>query len=280
MLFFIVAKKALLARQAEAQGNVKELSQPMKPVPMQEVPIAPSLPTQPATNGTSSHTQLNTGPKKPKYIDFRKGDVYAAPQTQNRIVVKKKLSRQEMQEQCCKLPIFKEKQNIIKTMSCVSTAVLAGETGSGKTTQIPKYLFQAGLHKNRTIAITQPRRVAAITVAQRVAEEMGVPLGSTVGYCVRFEDVTSENTKIKYMTDGMLLREAILDPLMKRYSFVVLDEAHERTIDTDVLFGVVKAAQKKRAEKNMLPLKVRGFTVQEKNMDTFNESFSSHVLDQ
>ncbi|KAJ8315015.1 hypothetical protein KUTeg_007165 [Tegillarca granosa] len=118
------------------------------------------------------------------------------------------------------------------------------------------YLFEASIHRNAVIAVTQPRRVAAITVSQRVSEERGRELGQLVGYCVRFEDVTSEATKIKYMTDGMLLREAILDPLMKKYTIVILDEAHERTIHTDVLFGVVKAAQTQRKNKGLRPLKI------------------------
>ena len=99
--------------------------------------------------------------------------------------------------------------------------------------------------------------MAAITLATRVAEEMGVDLGTTVGYTVRFEDVSNNKTKIKFLTDGMLLREAMLDPLLKKYSVVLLDEAHERTIHTDVLFSVVKTAQKRRAEQGGNQLKVR-----------------------
>lgn len=98
--------------------------------------------------------------------------------------------------------------------------------------------------------------MAAITLATRVAEEMGAQLGTTVGYTVRFEDVSNYKTKIKFLTDGMLLREAMLDPLLKKYSVVILDEAHERTIHTDVLFSVVKTAQKRRAEQGSSKLKV------------------------
>ena len=98
--------------------------------------------------------------------------------------------------------------------------------------------------------------MAAITVAQRVATEMKCELGKRVGYSVRFEDVTSPETKIKYMTDGMLLRESISDPLFKRYSIVILDEVHERTIHTDVLLGIVKSAQLKRSAQNHNPLKI------------------------
>uniref|UniRef100_A0A673GQX2 RNA helicase n=1 Tax=Sinocyclocheilus rhinocerous TaxID=307959 RepID=A0A673GQX2_9TELE len=130
------------------------------------------------------------------------------------------------------------------------------ETGSGKTTQIPQYLYEAGIGRQGIIGITQPRRVAAISLAARVAEEKKVQLGKLVGYTVRFEDVTSSETKLKFMTDGMLLREAIGDPLLLRYTVVILDEAHERTVHTDVLFGVVKAAQRKRTEQNKIPLKV------------------------
>lgn len=163
---------------------------------------------------------------------------------------------QKLQEERKNLPIFSAKRKLIQELNRLDTAIVIGETGSGKTTQLPQYIFEDRLHKNLMIAITQPRRVAAITVAQRVAQERGSEPGQVVGHCVRFDDMTSEKTRIKYMTDGMLLREAILDPLLKRYSFVILDEAHERTIHTDVLFGVVKQAQKRRRLRNLLPLKI------------------------
>ncbi|XP_056016865.1 ATP-dependent RNA helicase DHX33-like [Ostrea edulis] len=123
--------------------------------------------------------------------------------------------QEKLQQERRNLPIYPAKGKIINQIQRLDTAILIGETGSGKTTQIPQYLLEANVNKNAIIAITQPRRVAAITISQRVAEEQGTELGQRVGYCVRFEDVTSENTKIKYMTDGMLLREAILDPLLK-----------------------------------------------------------------
>jgi ATP-dependent RNA helicase DDX35 len=107
--------------------------------------------------------------------------------------------------------------------------------------ELPQYLFESGwTNSNSLIAVTQPRRVAATTVAARVAEEMGCNLGEEVGYSIRFEDVTSQRTRIKYMTDGMLLREALMDPLLRRYGVVMLDEAHERGLYTDILMGLLK----------------------------------------
>lgn len=104
-----------------------------------------------------------------------------------------------------------------------------------------QYLAEAGFADKLKIGCTQPRRVAAMSVAKRVAEEVGCRLGQEVGYTIRFEDCTSPETKIKYMTDGMLQRECLVDPDMTQYSVLMLDEAHERTIATDVLFGLLKS---------------------------------------
>ncbi|RNA11852.1 ATP-dependent RNA helicase DHX33 [Brachionus plicatilis] len=156
------------------------------------------------------------------------------------------------------LPIYSIRHRLIAEINKNPTLILLGETGSGKTTQIPQYIYGSHSHMKGMIACTQPRRVAAITVAQRVSQEMNSELGKTTGYCVRFEDCTSPETKIKYMTDGMLLREAISDPLLLRYSVIILDEVHERTVHTDVLLGIVKSAQQKRStnKKFHKPLKV------------------------
>jgi len=137
--------------------------------------------------------------------------------------------------------------------------ILLAETGAGKTTQIPQFIHEARLDRDGLIAVTQPRRVAAISLAKRVAQETATDLGTIVGYRVRFEDMSSNATRILYQTDGMLLREAMMDSLLSRYSWVVLDEAHERTVNTDILFGVVKAAQRSREPSkgsNLPPLKV------------------------
>eukprot|EP00484_Ammonia_sp_Unknown_P027540 CAMPEP_0197033816 /NCGR_PEP_ID=MMETSP1384-20130603/12114_1 /TAXON_ID=29189 /ORGANISM="Ammonia sp." /LENGTH=753 /DNA_ID=CAMNT_0042463675 /DNA_START=27 /DNA_END=2288 /DNA_ORIENTATION=- len=140
-----------------------------------------------------------------------------------------------------KLPIWEQRKEFIELFESHRVLVLVGETGSGKTTQIPQFLVESGFAlPSKMIAITQPRRVAAMSVARRVSEEMDVTLGEEVGYTIRFEDVTSKQTILKYMTDGMLLREAQGDPALSRYSVIILDEAHERTVSTDVLMGLLK----------------------------------------
>ncbi|XP_069729928.1 ATP-dependent RNA helicase DHX33 isoform X1 [Phaenicophaeus curvirostris] len=155
-----------------------------------------------------------------------------------------------------RLPVFQARGRLLSRLRSLDCAILIGETGSGKTTQVPQYLYEAGIGRQGIIAVTQPRRVAAISLATRVSDEKKTELGKLVGYTVRFDDLTSDETRIKFLTDGMLLREAIGDPMMQKYSVVILDEAHERTIHTDVLLGVVKAAQKKRRGLGKLPLKV------------------------
>ncbi|KAH7676381.1 RNA helicase protein [Dioscorea alata] len=147
--------------------------------------------------------------------------------------------------------------------------ILVGETGSGKTTQIPQFVLEAeGLGKPLVVACTQPRRVVAMSVARRVAEEMDVILGEEVGYTIRFEDCSSQKTILKYLTDGMLLREASADPLLERYNVIILDEAHERTLATDVLFGLLKEVLIKRPD---LKLVIMSATLEaEKFQDYFN----------
>uniref|UniRef100_A0A8C1N2Y8 RNA helicase n=1 Tax=Cyprinus carpio TaxID=7962 RepID=A0A8C1N2Y8_CYPCA len=143
-------------------------------------------------------------------------------------------------EQRESLPIYKLKEQLIQAVHDNQILIVIGETGSGKTTQITQYLAEAGYTTRGKIGCTQPRRVAAMSVAKRVSEEYGCCLGQEVGYTIRFEDCTSPETVIKYMTDGMLLRECLIDPDLGQYAIIMLDEAHERTIHTDVLFGLLK----------------------------------------
>jgi len=155
-------------------------------------------------------------------------------------------------EQRQSLPIYKLKDELVRAINDNQILIVVGETGSGKTTQMTQYIAEAGFSMRGKIGCTQPRRVAAMSVAKRVAEEFGCRLGQEVGYTIRFEDCTTPETVIKYMTDGMLLREALIDSEMGSYSCIMLDEAHERTIHTDVLFGLLKKAVKSRPELKLI----------------------------
>ncbi|EAX03315.1 pre-mRNA-splicing factor ATP-dependent RNA helicase DHX16 isoform X1 [Homo sapiens] len=151
------------------------------------------------------------------------------------------------------LPVFPFREELLAAIANHQVLIIEGETGSGKTTQIPQYLFEEGYtNKGMKIACTQPRRVAAMSVAARVAREMGVKLGNEVGYSIRFEDCTSERTVLRYMTDGMLLREFLSEPDLASYSVVMVDEAHERTLHTDILFGLIKDVARFRPELKVL----------------------------
>jgi len=172
------------------------------------------------------------------------------------------------------LPISSARSSLVSEILLNNTLVIIGETGSGKTTQLPQFLYRDGFAKTGMIAVTEPRRVAAVTVAKRVADEMGCSLGGLVGYSIRFEDRTSMKTSIKFLTDGMLLREAMIDPLLSKYSVIVLDEAHERTLHTEVLFGLLKAVQKKRPP-GELKLILMSATL---DADIFSQFFQAKVL--
>ncbi|KAB5589803.1 Pre-mRNA-splicing factor [Ceratobasidium theobromae] len=150
-----------------------------------------------------------------------------------------------------KLPVFAQMEEFFKIFNENQIVVMIGETGSGKTTQIPQFVAYTDIPhaRGKMIACTQPRRVAAMSVAKRVAEEMDVALGKQVGYSIRFEDMTEPGTTfLKYMTDGMLLREAMNDHDLTKYSTIILDEAHERTLATDILMGLLKEIAKRRKD--------------------------------
>eukprot|EP01119_Soliformovum_irregulare_P023400 TRINITY_DN8163_c0_g1_i3.p1 TRINITY_DN8163_c0_g1~~TRINITY_DN8163_c0_g1_i3.p1 ORF type:complete len:939 (-),score=307.67 TRINITY_DN8163_c0_g1_i3:49-2865(-) len=150
------------------------------------------------------------------------------------------------------LPVFSYRDALLEAVSKHQVLIIVGETGSGKTTQIPQYLHEAGYTKRGKVGCTQPRRVAAMSVAKRVADELQCKLGNEVGYSIRFEDCTSEKTVLKYMTDGMLLREFLGEPDLASYSALMIDEAHERTLHTDILFGLVKDISRFRPDLRLL----------------------------
>jgi pre-mRNA-splicing factor ATP-dependent RNA helicase DHX15/PRP43 len=147
-----------------------------------------------------------------------------------------------------------DREEFLRLYQSTQILVFIGETGSGKTTQIPQFVLFDDLpqQQRKMVACTQPRRVAAMSVAQRVANEMDVVLGEEVGYSIRFEDCTSPKTLLKYMTDGMLLREAMNDHDLNRYSTIILDEAHERTLATDILMGLLKEVVKRRPDLKLI----------------------------
>eukprot|EP00388_Colpodella_angusta_P007972 GDKJ01022101.1.p1 GENE.GDKJ01022101.1~~GDKJ01022101.1.p1 ORF type:complete len:996 (-),score=209.51 GDKJ01022101.1:58-2760(-) len=182
--------------------------------------------------------------------DLKKGNQYAqafkAAQGANK--VSEFAKTRSIAEQRRSLPVYSVRDQFIQAVREHRILIVVGQTGSGKTTQLTQYLYEAGFAANGMIGCTQPRRVAAVSVATRVSEEMGVELSEEVGYSIRFEDETSEKTKIKYLTDGVLLRETITDPDLDAYSAIIMDEAHERSLNTDVLFGVLRNVLKRRSD--------------------------------
>jgi ATP-dependent helicase HrpA len=150
------------------------------------------------------------------------------------------------------LPVSARREDLLQTIRDHQVVVVAGETGSGKSTQLPKLCLELGRGVRGTIAHTQPRRLAARTIAERVAEELGVPLGGAVGYAVRFADRSSDETLVRLMTDGLLLAEIQHDRLLRRYDTIIVDEAHERSLNIDFLLGVLKRILPQRPELKLL----------------------------
>ncbi|KAI5717670.1 hypothetical protein M8J77_009415 [Diaphorina citri] len=150
------------------------------------------------------------------------------------------------------LPVFACRQELLNVIRENSIVIIVGETGSGKTTQLTQYLHEDGYSRYGMIGCTQPRRVAAMSVAKRVSDEMGTPLGDEVGYAIRFEDCTSEKTIIKYMTDGILLRESLRESDLDNYAAIIMDEAHERSLNTDVLFGLLREVIARRQDLKLI----------------------------
>jgi pre-mRNA-splicing factor ATP-dependent RNA helicase DHX38/PRP16 len=157
-----------------------------------------------------------------------------------------------LREQREYLPAFAVREDLLRVIRDNQVVIVVGQTGSGKTTQLTQFLYEDGYGERGMICCTQPRRVAAMSVAKRVSEEMEVKLGGTVGYAIRFEDCTSKETVIKYMTDGVLLRESLTEPDLDRYSCIIMDEAHERALNTDVLMGLIKKVLARRRDLKLI----------------------------
>ncbi|XP_030383148.1 probable ATP-dependent RNA helicase DHX35 [Scaptodrosophila lebanonensis] len=157
-----------------------------------------------------------------------------------------------IEEQRERLPIRKYRDQILYCLENYQVVILVGETGSGKSTQVPQYLYEFGWHTKGLIGITEPRRVATVTLANRVAQERGELVGDSVGYVVRFLERMSSETKIKYMTEGILLRELLADPLLTQYGVIIVDEAHERNMLTDMVLGLLKKILRKRSNLKLI----------------------------
>lgn len=167
------------------------------------------------------------------------------------------------------LPVSQHREEIMAQLANHQVVIIAGETGSGKTTQLPKMCLAMGLAEHGMIGHTQPRRIAARSVAERVAEELGQQIGSTVGYQVRFTSEVSDDTRLKVMTDGILLAEIQHDPVLSKYSVIIIDEAHERSLNIDFLLGYLKRLL---AERDDLKVIITSATIDP-------ESFAQHFAD-
>ncbi|KAL6546541.1 ATP-dependent RNA helicase [Orobanche minor] len=205
------------------------------------------------------------GTEKPRLVEDEEGGVLLLSAS---VASSSGYGHASLEKQRQRLPVHKYRTAILYLVETHATTIIVGETGSGKTTQIPQYLKEAGwADGGRMIACTQPRRLAVQTVASRVSEEMGVALGDEVGYTIRFEDITNpELTRIKFLTDGVLLREMMDDPLLSKYSVIMVDEAHERSLSTDILLGLLKKIQRRRPE---LRLIISSATIEAKSMASF-----------
>ncbi|CAF1072597.1 unnamed protein product [Didymodactylos carnosus] len=185
-------------------------------------------------------------------IDYKKSQKFADHMQAKTDAVSDFALKRTVQQQRQFLPIFAIRQDLLNIIRENNIIVCVGETGSGKTTQMTQYLHESGYTERGMIGCTQPRRVAAMSVAKRVSEEMNCKLGEEVGYAIRFEDCTSEKTIIKYMTDGILLRESLTEPDLDHYSAVIMDEAHERSLNTDVLFGLLREVVARRQDLKLI----------------------------
>ncbi|CAN1263155.1 Pre-mRNA-splicing factor ATP-dependent RNA helicase DEAH7 [Linum perenne] len=201
-------------------------------------------------------------------VNFKQDAKFAQHMKKGEAVSDFALSK-SMSEQRKYLPIYSVRDELLQVIRENQVVVVVGETGSGKTTQLTQYLYEDGYTANGIVGCTQPRRVAAMSVAKRVSEEMETELGDKVGYAIRFEDVTGKNTIIKYMTDGVLLRETLKDSELDKYRVVVMDEAHERSLNTDVLFGILKKVVARRRDFKLI---VTSATL---NAEKFSDFFGS-----
>ncbi|KAK7087756.1 probable ATP-dependent RNA helicase DHX37 [Littorina saxatilis] len=208
-----------------------------------------AVPTRAADEGMKTEgAKFVTGKNEDK-----KAEKISEPKPAVHIPVNRKPELQDCRE---KLPIYGEEQVIVELVNENPVTIISGETGSGKTTQVPQFLYEAGYaHGSGIIGVTEPRRVAAISMSKRVGEEMNLS-SRVVSYQIRYEGNVTPDTRIKFMTDGVLLREIEQDFMLSKYSVIILDEAHERSVFTDILIGLLSRIAPYRLKKHMAPLKL------------------------
>lgn len=166
------------------------------------------------------------------------------------------------------LPIYQQRAKILDALEKNQVIVVESPTGSGKTTQLPIILYEAGYAARGIIGVTQPRRIATLSVSDFIARQLGSAIPGIIGYKMRFEDATASNTVIKIMTDGILLQEMKLDPFLSRYGVIMVDEAHERSLNIDFILGLLKKVLEARSEFRVI---VSSATI---NAEIFSEYFS------
>ncbi|XP_070256067.1 probable ATP-dependent RNA helicase DHX37 [Myotis yumanensis] len=249
-------KRRLQESEEESESSVE--SEPdeapdAEPVDAQPVDVGAgmvALPLPPAPPGDAGEGSVPSGPPAPPAA------ATSLPRAPAKPAVFIPVHRSpEMQEERLRLPILSEEQVIMEAVAEHPIVIVCGETGSGKTTQVPQFLYEAGYSSDGCIiGVTEPRRVAAVAMSQRVAKEMNLS-PRVVSYQIRYEGNVTEETKIKFMTDGVLLKEIQKDFLLRKYKVLIIDEAHERSVYTDILIGLLSRIVSLRA-KRLLPLKL------------------------
>ncbi|XP_074061480.1 putative ATP-dependent RNA helicase DHX37 isoform X2 [Macrotis lagotis] len=230
--------------EAETESEAEDLESLVPPVET----AALVKPTEPIPKDESSPNSIQSAPILPS-----PAPTSHEPSTKPAVFIPVDRSP-EIQEARLKLPILSEEQVIMEAVAENPIVIVCGETGSGKTTQVPQFLYEAGYSSNGLIGITEPRRVAAVAMSQRVAKEMNLSQ-RVVSYQIRYEGNVTEDTQIKFMTDGVLLREIQKDFLLSKYKVIIIDEAHERSVYTDILIGLLSRIVSLRAKKQQ-PLKL------------------------
>lgn len=239
--------------QGTKMGNV--LNHDKKAQAALETKVEGELPTvSPNDNNPDMNQKANTSTTTADDVDYKAESQYASALNKKSEAVSDFAKSKTLKEQREFLPVYSVRDRLLTVIRDNRIVIIVGETGSGKTTQLTQYLYESGYHRNGLIGCTQPRRVAAVSVAKRVAEEMDSELGGKgkVGYSIRFEDCSGPNCAIKYMTDGILLRESLNDADLDNYSAIVMDEAHERSLNTDVLFGLLKKVTARRRDLKLI----------------------------